>query len=82
MALIKCPECQNEVSDKATSCPHCGFPIHNVEENDNPEVVKESQEKSPKIKKEKRKGKIKVVVISLLLILIASLSAGAFFSLP
>jgi hypothetical protein len=82
MALIKCPECQNEVSDKATSCPHCGFPIHNVEENDNPEVVKESQEKSPKIKKEKRKGKIKVVVISLLLILIASLSAGAFFLYP
>ncbi len=82
MALIKCPECQNEVSDKATSCPHCGFPIHNVEKNDNPEEVKTSQGKPPKIKKAKHKGKMKVVVISLLLILIASLSAGAFFLYP
>lgn len=27
MALIKCPECGNEVSSSATSCPHCGYPI-------------------------------------------------------
>ena len=27
MAIIKCPECQNEVSDKASSCPKCGCPI-------------------------------------------------------
>lgn len=25
--LIKCPECSNEVSDRATSCPKCGHPI-------------------------------------------------------
>ena len=25
--LIKCPECENSVSDKAYSCPHCGYPI-------------------------------------------------------
>lgn len=27
MALIKCPECGKEVSDKATACIHCGFPL-------------------------------------------------------
>ena len=27
MALIKCPECGNDISDKATSCIHCGCPI-------------------------------------------------------
>ena len=27
MALIKCPECDNDVSTKATSCPKCGFPL-------------------------------------------------------
>jgi hypothetical protein len=27
MALIKCPECGREVSDQATACPQCGFPI-------------------------------------------------------
>ena len=26
MALIKCPECQNSISDKASTCPHCGLP--------------------------------------------------------
>lgn len=27
MPLIKCPECAKEISDRADSCPHCGFPI-------------------------------------------------------
>jgi hypothetical protein len=27
MALIKCTECNNEVSDKASTCPKCGAPI-------------------------------------------------------
>jgi TRAP-type C4-dicarboxylate transport system permease small subunit len=27
MALIKCPECDSEISDKAPSCPKCGYPI-------------------------------------------------------
>jgi hypothetical protein len=27
MALITCPDCSNEVSDKAASCPKCGHPI-------------------------------------------------------
>lgn len=25
--LLKCPECDLPVSDKALSCPHCGFPL-------------------------------------------------------
>lgn len=27
MALINCPECHREISDRAFSCPHCGYPI-------------------------------------------------------
>ena len=27
MALIKCPECERDVSSKATACPHCGYPF-------------------------------------------------------
>lgn len=27
MALIVCPECNKEVSDKAPNCVHCGYPI-------------------------------------------------------
>lgn len=27
MALIKCPECGKEISDKSEKCIHCGFPL-------------------------------------------------------
>jgi hypothetical protein len=27
MALIKCPECSRDLSDKATVCPHCARPL-------------------------------------------------------
>lgn len=30
--LITCPECSGIVSDKAYSCPHCGFPIEGRED--------------------------------------------------
>lgn len=39
MPLIKCPECGKEVSNKAHTCPHCGFPI---EEMAVEEVAKQS----------------------------------------
>ena len=30
MSLIKCPECEKDVSNKATYCPQCGFPLSKV----------------------------------------------------
>ncbi len=30
MALIPCPECQKEISDKAEFCVHCGYPMPEV----------------------------------------------------
>ena len=27
MAMIKCPECGRDVSDKAEKCIHCGYPL-------------------------------------------------------
>ena len=27
MALIKCPECNGDVSSEADKCPHCGKPF-------------------------------------------------------
>lgn len=32
MALIKCPECSKEVSDKSSTCIHCGYPLANVQQ--------------------------------------------------
>ena len=28
--LIKCPECELQISDKALSCPHCGYPLQSI----------------------------------------------------
>ncbi len=41
MALVKCAECEGQVSDKAKSCPHCGAPIalDSHEDQDGPTVV-------------------------------------------
>lgn len=30
MALIKCPECGREISNKAVSCPGCGYPVEKI----------------------------------------------------
>ena len=30
MAMISCPECNREVSEKAYFCPHCGCPIRDL----------------------------------------------------
>jgi len=27
MSLISCPECDNEISNKALACPNCGYPV-------------------------------------------------------
>lgn len=34
MALIKCPECGKEISDRAEACPNCAYPITKINEND------------------------------------------------
>lgn len=31
MALIVCPECGKQISDKASVCIHCGFPLASIE---------------------------------------------------
>ena len=35
MALIKCPECGKEISDKSSACIHCGYPITETTEKQN-----------------------------------------------
>lgn len=38
MALISCPECGKEISDKAYACPHCGNPM-----NPQPQQIQQPQ---------------------------------------
>lgn len=54
MALIKCPECGNEVSDKSPSCIKCGCPIAvqsgevSVNKSNVVTIVEDAKEKSHK----------------------------------
>ncbi len=36
MALINCPECKKEISDKCKKCPNCGYPL---KRNDNNKII-------------------------------------------
>lgn len=40
--IIKCPECNSEISDKAKNCPKCGFPIERKDSEEFDEKEKES----------------------------------------
>lgn len=68
MALINCPECGKEVSDKAKSCPYCGMPlvseglIPDAKANETKTVLS-SEPKS----QTKKSGGIKIVLFSILL---------------
>lgn len=43
MALISCPECGKEISDKAVACPHCGNPM-NPQSQQIQQIVQPQQE--------------------------------------
>ena len=76
MALIKCPECGKEESDKASRCPQCGYPIHeNINIDANSHVVlpvNDYSEQQKEITKRKFKPLIKVMIILFSLVIIAT----------
>lgn len=67
MALINCPECGKEISDKVKACPHCGYPL--VEENieANPPQPQQVEITSVNLKK---KVNWKPIVIGAILVVI------------
>lgn len=51
MALISCPECEAQISDKAPTCPKCGAPISKKMDEEGPETkVITVQETSKRLK--------------------------------
>lgn len=57
MALINCPECNKVISDKASNCPNCGFPLKSkVIEWD---IESENQKKQEKDEFLKSLGEVK-----------------------
>lgn len=50
MALIKCPECGRDISDKAVVCPGCGYPVGDIIDSrtDEERIVDEIYLRNPK----------------------------------
>lgn len=46
MALIRCPECGREISDKARACPGCGCPVEKMNFGDHGEDLPETGRKN------------------------------------
>ncbi len=44
MALIKCPECGDQISDKSSACIHCGYPLYLLNNEKPSETSVENQD--------------------------------------
>ena len=55
MPLINCPECGKQVSDKAPTCPNCGFPLNDISSNEAASDTEDTQSDQPKSVAEKQK---------------------------
>lgn len=75
MALIMCPECQNQISDRAVSCPNCGYPLalsatenstYDIHEN----LISSSQENAhySKARRKKRINRLSIIAIICIII--------------
>ena len=86
MALIKCPECGKEISDKAAACPNCGCPISSeaspvVANSSTPDSSNDDGKPSTPVKK-KKKGKIALIIIIAVIVLATACVLGWIFLLP
>ena len=94
MALIKCSECGREISDKASSCPHCGCPVAGTEELVDKAVVEkeDSEEEKEELQlettkseettsKEKKKISKKGIIVIIVAAVVIVASAIAYYVL-
>ena len=75
MALIDCPECGKEVSDKAPSCPHCGIVFKPRENPVSLDTFEES-------KTEKISGVVWGVLKFILFLLVSGVISFAIYLVP
>lgn len=91
MALIKCPGCGNNMSDKARRCPHCGFVNEpkTEEKTTSPKADESKPAEAPQpqvnyappapVAKKSGKGWIVALVISIIVILSLCGAGGWFY---
>lgn len=79
MALIICPECQREISDKARTCPHCGCPIDHTTLSELPIILDQTLDthSTPRtlktVKKKSHPKRFILLIVSLIAIIIVGI---------
>lgn len=63
MALIKCPECEKQISDTAQRCPDCGYMIDHDE-------MDELKSAARKVNKAKNIAQIIFIILAAIIILL------------
>ena len=81
MALIKCPECGNMISDKAAHCPRCGCPVGNagVQQDASDARARYEDNDRTRIIYEKRSNTNKWLYAAIALLALALLGGGTYF---
>jgi uncharacterized membrane protein YvbJ len=78
MALISCPECGKEISDKAFACPHCGNPMNpQPQQVQKPQQINKSADANAGRQKKPSKALSKVL---LAVILVVAVIGGGWFA--
>jgi len=76
MALIRCPECGREISDKATACPGCGYPMPPAapEADDIARRLEEAKQKDAAFLKKATLGMGLAILLMLVMVFVLSKS--------
>ena len=84
MALIKCPSCGNTISDQASNCPRCGYPINNFgyqnRNDEHPRILRQDSDMRTSYHvQDKKKSNSNIWLYAVITLLsVALLSMGAF----
>ena len=68
MALINCPECSKEISDKVKSCPYCGYPFDETSIQNEEAKPQQVELTGVRISGGKRKKTVLFVILGIVLV--------------
>jgi uncharacterized OB-fold protein len=78
MALINCPECGKEVSDKVKNCIHCGYPL--TEEIELPLSQENNITSGEVVKKKLNKKRVKFLAPFVVIVVMAAIVSGVIYN--
>ena len=77
MALIKCPECGQEVSNQAPACIHCGYPLNEEIHSENKSQPTPKKAGNTRIALTKKRK----IIVSVCLVAVALIAYSGLFHL-